>query len=44
MGRRVNKFSLKIHKIENFFDFDFEFCTVSLKVMLKYEGFVKHSF
>jgi hypothetical protein len=32
---------LKVHKNENFFGFDFEFCTVSLLVMLKYEGFVK---
>ncbi len=30
---------LKIHKHELFFGFDFEFCTVSLLVMLKYEGF-----
>ncbi len=33
------KISLKVHKIENFFGFDFEFYTVSLLVMLKYEGF-----
>jgi hypothetical protein len=32
---------LKVLKNENFFGFDFEFCTVSLPVMLKYEGFVK---
>ncbi len=32
--------ALKVHKIENFFGFDFEFYTVSLLVMLKYEGFV----
>ncbi len=32
---------LKVHKNENFFGFDFEFCTVSLLVMLKYECFVK---
>ena len=32
---------LKVNKNENFFGFDFEFCTVSLLVMLKYEGFVK---
>ncbi len=33
---------LKVHKNENFFGFDFfDFCTVSLLVMLKYEGFVK---
>ncbi len=28
--------SLKVHKIENFFDSDFEFCVISLLVMLKY--------
>ncbi len=27
---------LKVHKIENFFGSDFEFCTISLLVMLKY--------
>jgi hypothetical protein len=26
----------QVHKIENFFGFDFEFCTISLLVMLKY--------
>jgi hypothetical protein len=31
---------LKVHKNENFFGFDFEFFTVSLPVMHKYEGFV----
>jgi hypothetical protein len=36
--------TLKVHKIDNFFGFDFEFCTVSLLVMVKYEGFVKHNF
>ncbi len=35
---------LKVHKIENFFGFDFEFYTVSLLVMLKYEGFVTTKF
>ncbi len=35
---------LKVHKIENFFGFVFEFCTVSLLIMLKYEGFVKKKF
>jgi hypothetical protein len=35
---------LKVHKIENFFGFDFEFYTVSLLVMLKYEGFVTNYF
>jgi hypothetical protein len=29
---------------ENFFGFDFEFYTVSLLVMLKYEGFVTNNF
>jgi hypothetical protein len=29
-------FSLKVHKNENFFGFDFEFCTISLLVMSKY--------
>jgi hypothetical protein len=28
--------SLKVHKNENFFGFDFEFCTISLLVMSKY--------
>jgi hypothetical protein len=27
---------LKVHKIENFFGFDFEICTISLLVMSKY--------
>ncbi len=36
--------NLKVHKNENFFGFDFEFCTVSLLVMLKYQGFVKRHF
>jgi hypothetical protein len=27
---------LKVHKIENFFGSDFEFCVISLLVMLKY--------
>ncbi len=35
---------LKVHKIENFFGFDFEVYTVSLLVMLKYEGFVTNNF
>jgi hypothetical protein len=29
-------FFLKVHKNENFFGFDFEFCTISLLVMSKY--------
>ncbi len=27
---------LKVHKIENFFGSDFEFCVISLLIMLKY--------
>ncbi len=34
----------KVQKNENFLGFDFEFCNVSLLVMLKYEGFVKNNF
>ncbi len=34
--------ALKVHKIENFFGSDFEFCVISLLVMLKYKGFVKN--
>ncbi len=30
------KVFLKVHKNENFFDSEFEFCTISLLVMLKY--------
>jgi hypothetical protein len=33
---RTNKNSLKVHKIENVFGSDFEFCTISLLVLLKY--------
>ena len=29
-------FQLKVHKIENFFDSDFEICIISLLVMSKY--------
>jgi hypothetical protein len=43
LHRRV-VLALKVHKIENFFGFDFEFYTVSLLVMLKYEGFVTKNF
>ncbi len=32
----INLNHLKVHKNENFFDFDFEFCTISLLVMSKY--------
>ncbi len=31
----MNKQSLKVHKIENFFDSDLEFCIISLLVLLK---------
>ncbi len=31
-----NKFCLKVHKIENFFDSDFGICVISLLVMSKY--------
>ena len=34
--------ALKVHKIENLFGSDFEFCVISLLVMLKYKGFVKN--
>jgi hypothetical protein len=33
--------SLKVHKNENFFGSDFEFCTFSLLVMLKYQSVEK---
>jgi hypothetical protein len=36
--------SLKVHKNENFFVSNFEFCSISLLVMLKYYGFVKKNF
>jgi hypothetical protein len=35
---------LKVHKIENLFGFDVELYTVSLLVMLNYEGFVTKHF
>jgi hypothetical protein len=35
---------LKVHKIENCFGSDFEFCVISLLVMLKYYAFVKNIF
>ncbi len=35
---------LKVHKSENFFGFDFEFCTISLLVMSKYYNFAKKLF
>ncbi len=42
--RRILYIRLKVHKIENFFGSDFEFCVISLLVMLKYSGFVKNNF
>jgi hypothetical protein len=36
--------ALKVHKNENLFGSNFEFCTISLLVMLKYLGFVKKLF
>ncbi len=35
LARQVGR-QLKVHKSENFFGSDFEFCTISLLVMLKY--------
>jgi hypothetical protein len=32
----ANKKSLKVHKVEIFFGFDFEICIISLLVMSKY--------
>jgi hypothetical protein len=40
----LHRLGLKVHKNENFFGFDFEIRTVSLLVMLQYEGFVKKNF
>jgi hypothetical protein len=36
--------TLKVHKNENLFGSDFEFCTISLLVMFKYQCFVKRIF
>jgi hypothetical protein len=36
MAIRRTFFSLKVHKIENFFDSDFGICVISLLVMSKY--------
>jgi hypothetical protein len=41
---RIHGKYLKVHKIENFFGFDFEFYTDSLLVMLQYDGFVTKNF
>jgi hypothetical protein len=41
---RAIALSLKVHKIENFSGSDFEFCVISLLVMLKHKGFVKNIF
>jgi hypothetical protein len=34
-GKHRTAAALKVHKNENFFGFDFEFCTISMKVMHK---------
>ncbi len=44
LGTAGTIFPWKVHKNENFFGFDFEFCTVPLLVKLKYEGFVRNNF
>jgi hypothetical protein len=36
VATHLQKGLLKLHKIENFFGSDFEFCVISLLVMLKY--------
>ncbi len=36
MYRQRGRIILKVHKIENFFGSEFEFCVISLLVMLKY--------
>ena len=35
---------LKVHKIENFFDSDFEICVISLLVIINNKVLVKHFF
>ncbi len=35
-GEEMSNISLKVHKIEIFFGFDFEICIISLLVMSKY--------
>jgi hypothetical protein len=35
LGLTLSGEGLKVHKNENFFGFDFEFCTISLLVMHK---------
>ncbi len=35
---------LKVHKSENYFGSEFEFCTISLLVLLKYQDFVQTFF
>jgi hypothetical protein len=35
-AQRIDIAGLKVHKNENFFGFDFEFCTISLLVRSKY--------
>jgi hypothetical protein len=43
-GRGARVKEGEVHKNENFFGSDFECCTISLLVMLKYSGFVKNYF
>jgi hypothetical protein len=38
MGNPMPESTLKVHKIEIFFGFDFEICIISLLVMSKYWG------
>jgi hypothetical protein len=41
---KVDLILLKVHRIENLFGSKFEFCTISLIVLLKYQNFVKKQF
>ncbi len=43
-GGKGLELTLKVHKIENFFGSEFEFCTISLLVLLKYLDFDKKNF
>ncbi len=40
LANNKDNINLLTHKNDNLFGFNFEFCPVSLLVMLKYEGFV----
>jgi hypothetical protein len=40
----TNLTQLKVHKNENFFDFNFEFCTISMLVIHKKEDFSEKFF